>query len=147
MPQVAGDASILASTMPTPRVKDLQEANACLRRLKETESCVPITIQPIPKARIRLICFADSSLGNAEGGHSQMAHIVCAVDADIFDGKRVPCSILTWKSHKSPRVGSSTLLVEANAMSEALAGSEWVATWIGLAFNLGRDTSTIERSR
>ena len=30
MPNGSGDASLLASTLPTPRVKYLQEANACL---------------------------------------------------------------------------------------------------------------------
>ena len=33
MPHASGDASILAATMPTPTVKDISEANACLRRL------------------------------------------------------------------------------------------------------------------
>ena len=32
MPNGAGDASLLAGTMPQPQVKDLQEANAALRR-------------------------------------------------------------------------------------------------------------------
>ena len=33
MPQGAGDSSILASTFPQPKVSDLLEANAALRRL------------------------------------------------------------------------------------------------------------------
>jgi hypothetical protein len=37
------------------------------------------------------------------------------------------------------RAGSSTLLVEANAMSEGLADAEWVASWIGLAKELSYD--------
>ena len=77
--------------------------------------------------------FADSSLANAEGNKSQIAHIVCATNKDIVLGEEADVSVLCYKSHKMQRVGSSTLLVEANAMSEGLADVEWVASWIGLA--------------
>ena len=66
MPYGAGDTSILASTLPQPKVKDLQEANAALRRLKQND--VPSRICPILLERLRLLLFADSSLGNAKGG-------------------------------------------------------------------------------
>ena len=66
MPQGSGDASILASKMPKPQVKDLQEANAALRRLLAHD--IPITICPIPLERLRLAVFADANLGNAGRG-------------------------------------------------------------------------------
>ena len=43
---------------------------------------------------------------------------------------------MTYKSHRTTRAGSATLLVEANTMSEALADAERVASWIGCAKNL-----------
>jgi len=137
MPQGCGDASLLSATMPKPKVKDLQEANASLRRLLQHNAT--ITIQPIPLDRLRLLSFSDSSLGNAAGGTTQVAFMVCAVDASIYEGAEADLSILTYKSHRMHRAGSATLLVESNAMSEALAETEWVASWIGLAKDLQYD--------
>ena len=122
MPQGGGDAPLLSATLPTPRIKDLQEANACLRRLLQDE--VPLVIHSIPLDRLRLVCFADSSLGNARGGASQTAHMICAADQDILIGKEAPVSILTYGSHRMQRAGSSTLLMEANPMSGGLADAE-----------------------
>ena len=119
MPNGCGDASLLSATLPTPQIKDLQEANACLRRLLQAEAA--IIIRPIPLDRIRLLLLGDSSLGNTKGGTSQLAHMVCAADASILEGKEADVSVLTYQSHRMARAGSSTLLVEANAMSEGLA--------------------------
>jgi hypothetical protein len=137
MPNGCGDASLLSATPPTPRVKDLQEANACLRRLLQAEAT--ITIKPIPLSRLKLLVIGDSSLGNTSGGTSQLAHMVCAADVSILEGKEADVSVLTYQSHRMARAGSSTLLVEANAMSEGLADAEWVASWIGLAKDLSYD--------
>ena len=116
MPNGSGDASLLASTLPHPRVKDLQEANASLRRLLQHNAT--ITIQPIPLDKLRLVQFSDSSLGNTSGGTSQTAWMVCACDGDLFNGEEATISPLTYRSHQMDRAGSATLLVEANSMSE-----------------------------
>ena len=42
MPNGSGDASILSATLPKPKVKDLQEANAALRRLMEARVVISI---------------------------------------------------------------------------------------------------------
>ena len=112
-------------------MKDVSETNAALRRL--LQNVCDIQIHPIPLDRLRLVTFVDSSLGNCPDGGSQNAHMVCAADKSINEGKEADISILTYKSHKMARVASATLMVEANAMSEGLAESEWVCTWIGLA--------------
>ena len=131
MPNGCGDASLLSATLPTPRVKDLQEANASLRRLLQAEAT--ITIKPIPMERLKLLVIADSSLGNTSGGTSQLAHMVCAADVSLLQGEEADVSVLTYKSHRMTRSGSATLLVKANAMSVALADAEGVASWVGLA--------------
>ena len=105
MPQGAGDSSLLSATLPTPKVKDLQEANAALRRLLAAEAS--ITILPIPLHRIRLLLICDSSLGNAAGGGSQNAHIICAADCSLLQGENADVSLLSYQSHKTPRAGSS----------------------------------------
>ena len=137
MPQGAGDASLLASKMPTPTVEDLTEANAAMRRLIAND--VPIWIRAIPFEDLSLVVFDDASLANTKGGFAQIGHIVCACEKKIHTGQRSPVSVLLYKSHKNPRSASSTLLNEATGKSEALADSEWVATWIGLCKDLEYD--------
>ena len=137
MPQGCGDASLLSSTMPTPKVKDLIEANAALRRLLQADAS--IRIWSIPLLDLRVLLFGDSSLANSTGGTCQLAYMVCAADKEVFLGRETCVSILTYKSHRMNRAGSSTLLVESNAMSEGLAHAEWVTTWIGLCKDLRYD--------
>ena len=137
MPQGAGDASLLAGTLPTPKVKDLTAANAALRRLLQNDA--PIQIKPIPLDRLGLLSFSDSSLGNAGQGKAQLANIVCAVDKSIHLGKEADISIVAYRSHKKTRAASSTLLNESCALSETLADAAWVAAWFGLAKNLDYD--------
>jgi len=146
MPNGSGDASLLSGTLPYPRVKDLQEANAALRRLLQAN--VTITIKAIPLSRLRILLFSDSSLGNAGGGGTQIAFMTCGVDASILEGVEADVSPLTYHSHKMARAGSSTLLAEANGLSEGLADAEWVASWIGLVKDLHYDLrkrSTLNR--
>jgi hypothetical protein len=65
--------------------------------------------------------------------------MVCGVDQAIREGKEADISCLTYRSHKNHRAGRSTLLVEANGLSEGLADAEWVASWIGLAKSTSYD--------
>ena len=128
MPNGSGHASLLSSTLLKRKVKDLIEASAALRRLKEADAT--ITIKSIPFDRLRLAALCDSGL-DTKGvgqGRSQTGNMICAVDKDLLAGKEADLSILTWHSHKTDRAGSSTLAVEPNAMSEGLAEAEWVTS-------------------
>ena len=98
MSQGAGDASLLASTLPNPTVKDLTNSNAALRRLLQNDT--PLRIKPIPLHRLGLLTFSDSSLGDAGQGKAQFANMVCGVDKEIHLGKEVDVSILVYRSHK-----------------------------------------------
>ena len=52
------------------------------------------------------------------------------------------CQTLAYFSiavEKMDQSASSTLLTEANAMSEGLAHAEWISTWLGLAKNIHYD--------
>ena len=112
MPQGSGDASLLSGTLPQPKVKDLTEANAALRRLMQNDC--PLKIRPIPLEDIRLLDFGDASLGNAGEGKSQIAHMICATNKVIFEGEKRTLAFsltkvtvtlelvlpLSWWSHK-----------------------------------------------
>ena len=74
MPQACGDASLLSANMPTPKVKDLIEANAALRRLLEPDASS--RIWSIPWRTCARYCLV-TSLANAAGGTCQIAHMVC----------------------------------------------------------------------
>ena len=78
MPQGAGDASLLASKMPTPTIEDLTKANAAMRRLMDND--VPVWIRSIPLQDMRMIVLADASLANTQGGSAQIGHLVCCCD-------------------------------------------------------------------
>ena len=137
MPQGAGDASLLAGTLPNPKVKDLTAANAALRRLIQND--VPLKIRPIPLERLVLLAFADSSLNNAGEGKAQLSNLLCAADRSIHEGKEADVSILVYKSHKNGKAGGSSLLNEANTFSAGTGDAEWVASWLGLAKDLEYD--------
>ena len=81
MPQGAGEASLLASCFPEPKVKDLKEANVSVARLLQQD-------------RLELVVFADSSLENAGGGNSQICHMVCVVHQAIREGREADISCL-----------------------------------------------------
>ena len=98
--------AFLQSTFPNPKVKDLTEANAALRRLLVND--VPSTIKAIPLERLKLLTFFNSSLANAGGGSSQLGKLICAADKNILEGKPADVSILVYKSNKDRRVGGST---------------------------------------
>ena len=110
MPQGAGDASLLAGTLPHPKVKDLTAANAALRRLIANDA--PILINPIPLERLGLLTFSDSSLANAGQGKAQLANMVCACDKLIHTGVEADISILVYRSHKNPRAASLFYLTQ-----------------------------------
>ena len=125
-----------AALLPTSQIKDIQAANAALRHL--LAQAATTTIKSVPLERIGLLMFSDSGLGS-KTGHSNIGHLTCAADQSIQDGVEADTSILCWTSHKTSRSGSSTLLCEANAMSEGLADAEWVASWFGNVKSLDYD--------
>ena len=55
--------------------------------------------------------------------------MVCAADQDFLVGNQADVCVLTWHSHKTDRVGSSTLAAESNAMSEGFADAERATSW------------------
>ena len=74
--------------------------------------------------------------------------MICAVDKGLLVGKEADLSILTRHTHKTDRAGSSTIMVESNAMSEGLAEAEWVTSWLYLARDFRyelRDRHTLNR--
>ena len=114
VPQGAGDASILASSMAFPKVGDLVEARAAIRRWVQNN--VPIWIRAIPLEDLGVVTVEDAGLGNSKGGAAQIGNIAAAVDKKIHRGEQANCRILIHKSHKNPRAAPSTMLNEATSM-------------------------------
>jgi hypothetical protein len=124
--------------MPHPKVRDLKEANALLKRMVNTAD-MQIKILPIPWSNLRGLLFVDASLGNTTEGRSQQGFLVCVTDHHMLSGEESNVSILTWTSHRSHRVCPSTLHSEACALSAGLAEWEYVATFFGLSTDLYYD--------
>ena len=83
-----------------------------IKELKCNESM--IRVKKLDQTTLRLVVFSDASLGNLEGGSSQLGYIIFLVDAT---GSGAPIS---WASKKSKRVARSTLTAETLAASEAI---------------------------
>ena len=132
---------MLASTLPTPKIKDFREANAALRRLLAND--ISIKIRPMPIDDPKGLTFSDASLGNAPSGGTQVSYIACATSSRILAGSEVDASIIAFENLRMTRSASNVLYTESFSLSDALAFMEWMTTWFGLA----RDPKFILKER
>eukprot|EP00971_Amphidinium_carterae_P166027 3290721-Amphidinium_carterae.1 len=132
--QLVGETSLLASKLPSPHVQDIKDANGALARALETG--IPIWIQSIPWEHTRRVVISDASLSNALEGRTQVAYAVFLAEKAVVSQGSGRASLVHFASHGMKRAGSSTLLVEANALSAGLAQAEWISSWLGLATDL-----------
>ena len=113
---------MIASSFPTPKVQDLLDMNALLRRLKK--DAVVLQIFPIPLSRLTGVIFSDASLGNCKDGGSQVCYVACVADQEILEGSETNVSVLAYKSHRMNRSASNVLYTESFGMSDGLASGE-----------------------
>ena len=66
------------------------------------------------------------SWANAAGDKSQGAFLVGATTPTLWENKAAPVALVSYKSHRLPRLAASTLAAETQSMSEALAEVEWI---------------------
>ena len=71
-----GEISRLSAKLPAQRIKDIKEANACLRR--HLRVAVPWKISSIPLEQLKFVVFADASLAmrKAPGAKTQEAYLI-----------------------------------------------------------------------
>eukprot|EP00971_Amphidinium_carterae_P286386 5686186-Amphidinium_carterae.3 len=76
-----------------------------------------------------------SWIPSSGSGHNQRFFLLmgCALREESLKTCFTSAVHAGTRSHGIKRAGSSTLLVEANALSDGLAQAEWIASWLGLA--------------
>ena len=68
---------------------------------------------------------SDAGFAKAYRGNSQGAYGVIAFHEDLQKGKRVPSSLISWKSNK---VVNSTLAAETQSLSKRLGELCWIVS-------------------
>ena len=134
-PEAAGGASITASHLKEPIIKDVQCVNKLVTHLRRSASR-PIVIWAFP---VKELAFATISDAGGVGGNenrleedglpsdcTQGAWMVVATSKAITKGIRAPVSVLAWHSSKLRRRISSTLSGETLALSAAIGEVEWL---------------------
>ncbi|CAE7242722.1 engB [Symbiodinium sp. CCMP2592] len=123
-PDAAAAASMLASRLPTAKVKDLVDLNQAVEAVK-AKSQLELRFFPIAPEDLGFGTVTDASWANHPDGGSQGATAVIAFDKALLSGARARCSLVWWKSGKLRRKVSSTLAAEAQSLNKGLGDLLW----------------------
>ena len=126
-PEVAGTASILAGSFPTPTVEDYAIMQKACKMLRATAS-QSLTIWAMDLDWAVFVTFSDcGGVGSASKGGAQGAWITGVADLGVRDGSKGRFSPLSWKSSKIKRAVPSTLSGETITLSNSLGEAEWMS--------------------
>ena len=121
-PDVSALASLAMGSLNHSTVQDLCDANAAVERLRaEPFLWNQASAHSHPWATVQ-----DASWANAAEDHSQGAFLVGATSPELWNNAPSPFASASHKSHSVKRKCSSTVAVETQIMSEALAEVEWI---------------------
>ena len=105
--------------------RDLDQLYQCIQAVKETKE-LGIWYYPVNFDKAMFIVgYGDSSWANAHLHKSQMGVLVVLTTPTCLEIE-TRCTIVDWKSTRSPRVTRSTLASEANAMDECVDRATYV---------------------
>lgn len=138
----AASISQLQRKCASPTVEDLVNANAQVRRLKDSKD-VKLRFKALPEGPKRQIIFHDAAKGHVKKpDYPQIGFIICLamMNDETFDG---PIQILDWVSRVSPRVCKSSLHCEAVAMAMAIEKAIRIAGWLTEFHEPWCDTKTL----
>ena len=120
-PAAGACASMYQSKLPVPTIGDLRQLNGLLEQLNEVYH--PLIIRgDIDYRHCLIIVASDASLGNASK-YSQVGYMV-GLSQPVTTVIEFPWSLMSYKSHKSKRVATSTLhselLGQLSGLEEAI---------------------------
>lgn len=115
-PDLAVQTSMSQQCFPHPTVEHLLQANQAIRRARQ-HSNMNMTITYIDPARLTLCFFSDAAFANTINHRTQGGWLIGLTDSRMSEGVDAPLSIIGWKSHRLPRVVSSTLGGEAQSFA------------------------------
>ncbi|CAE7827253.1 RE2, partial [Symbiodinium necroappetens] len=123
-PDAAAAASMMASRLPSAKVRDIVELNKAVESVK-MHSKLELKYFPIAPESLGWGTITDASWANHSDGSSQGAAAVIAFDKKLLSGERALCSLIWWKSGKLRRKVGSTLAAEAQALNKGLGDLLW----------------------
>lgn len=121
----AADSSLLMSNLNNSTVQDLCDCNIMIKRLQD-EPDLGIILLAIPLKDVKWASIQDASWNNAKENHSQAGYIAGVTTKALWESKKAPFGILSYRSHKLPRKVPSTLAAESQSMSTGTAEVEWL---------------------
>ena len=137
LPQASATISILQASINKPTVKDMLEANKCLRFLKEVVKGYVFTIRchgPLEALRIGVYC--DAAWSVRPDGSSQGGMLMFLANADEVSGEHpFPLTVIDWSSKKLVRMCRSSLSAEAQSATIAIDELEWAKVFFAAMLN------------
>ena len=137
LPQASATISLLQANINKPMVKDMLEANKCLRFLKEVVKNYVFTLRKhcsLDQLRISLYCDAAWSVrpdGSSQGGMLMFL----SSQAELDSCEPFPLTILDWSSKKLVRMCRSSLSAEAQSATIAVDELEWSKVFFAAMVN------------
>ena len=127
-PSAQAGASLYQAFLPNPTFADGRHLNAFLLQLQTNYSAL-VFRSDLNWADLRLVCIADSSLGNV-AKYSQGGFFILLCSASKGTLVCGNCCILSYKGSKSKRVASSTLHAECLALVSGTEEATFLQTWL-----------------
>jgi hypothetical protein len=126
-PTAQAGASLFQAALPTPTVGQCLHLNAFLEQLRSIYQ--PLLFRhDVDVSKAKLMCVADSSLGN-NARYSQGGFVILVAE-DSAEHVCGNCTVLNAKSSKSKRVASSTMSAETLALMAAQEESSFLQSFL-----------------
>ena len=139
-PALNASVSILASGIPKGDIGLLNELNKTLRFAKSNcESRIHMKKVFSGLDDICVVAFSDASYAVRPDGSSQGGFFIFLTSKKVLEGRSVPYNIVSWKSHKLPRVCRSSLAAEAQAGATALDELVLIRSMLSLMLDPDQD--------
>ena len=153
-PEVSGAVSLLASRMHQACVRDMILLNKMAGHLRDSAK-QPLRIRPFDKDMVFIgVSDAGGVDGDVRGSGPdgliedpvQGAWLVLASSMMPSHDRRIPVSLLSWRSSKLKRRVTSTMAGETLAMSQCIAEVEWLQIFFRDVVHNDVDTANWQRS-
>ena len=127
VPQAAASISLLQAHINKPSVKDMLEANKCLRFLKEAVKNYVFKIRRRGDlADLRLGVYSDAVWSVRPDGSSQGGMLMFIADkSELESHQPFPLTVIDWASKKLVKMRRSSLSAEGQASTIAVDEIEW----------------------
>ena len=135
VPPLAASVSILASSTNQGDGNLMAELNKTLRFAKQNTKPILMGKVAANMKDICFLCYSDAAFGVRQDCGSQGGYVLVLTSRAALQEKRVPYSLLSWRSFRLPRVCRSSLAAESQASAFALDELMMTKTMMALMFD------------